>query len=168
MKVVRLSAPNTDRFTPQEIFLVLISVRGWVDIGRVILMKNFNETIGNRSRYLPVCSAVPQSHRPRVPHFIQLRKVKVKVKIQKSHYMPGESLRVPGGWDSQMSRQSAHESGKVVSPKCRPPWPPTKYSWYSYLLEAQSIAGPECDRKDYVNENFQWHDRESNPRPSSL
>jgi hypothetical protein len=28
---------------------------------------------------------------------------------------------------------------------------PRKYSWYSFLLETESIPGPWCDRKDYVN-----------------
>jgi len=32
---------------------------------------------------------------------------------------------------------------------------PRKYSWYSFLLEAESTPEPECGRKDYVNEKFQ-------------
>jgi hypothetical protein len=39
------------------------------------------------------------------------------------------------------SRQSAHEGSKVVSPTHRPPLPPRKYSWYSFLLEAESTPG---------------------------
>jgi hypothetical protein len=40
------------------------------------------------------------------------------------------------GWGSQISRQSAHEGGKVVSPTHRSLLPLRKYSWYSFLLGA--------------------------------
>ena len=46
------------------------------------------------------------------------------VEVKKSHYRPGQALMVPGGSDSQISRQSANEGGKVVSPRHRPPFPP--------------------------------------------
>jgi len=39
-------------------------------------------------------------------------------------------------------RQLAREAGKVVSPTHWPPLPPRKYSWYSYLLEAELTPGP--------------------------
>ena len=53
-KVVRLSA------------LVLISVRGWVNsrahstTERITSMKNSSDTVGNRNRDLPACSALRQ------------------------------------------------------------------------------------------------------------
>jgi hypothetical protein len=48
---------------------------------------------------------------------------KSKLEVKQSHYRPWQALRVPGGWGSQVLRQSAHEGGKVVSPMHRPPLP---------------------------------------------
>jgi hypothetical protein len=64
--------------------------------------------------------------------------------------------RVPGGWGFQISRQSAHEGGKVVSPTNLPPLPPRKYPRHSFLLEAESTPGSWWGRKDCVNEKFLW------------
>jgi hypothetical protein len=57
MNVARLWALDTGCFYPQ----------GHSAAGKIMSMKNSNDTIGNRSRDLLACSAVPQPLRHQVP-----------------------------------------------------------------------------------------------------
>jgi hypothetical protein len=44
-----------------------------------------------------------------------------------------QALKLPRVIGSQISRQPAHEDGKVVNHTHWPPLLPRKYSWYSFL-----------------------------------
>ena len=62
----RLRLPECGKVVSQVTFLVLIIVRGWghCAAGKIMTMKNPNYTIGNGTRDLPACSAVPQTTVP--------------------------------------------------------------------------------------------------------
>jgi len=87
-----------------------------------------------------------------IPTIIRKRSTNIlDIQIQ-PNYSPGEALRVPGGPRCQDNR---HMKVVRLSALCTGRLYPKKYSWYSFLLEAEPTLGPWCGRKDNVNENFQ-------------
>ena len=63
----------------------------------------------------------------------------VKVKKGKGTAIPLQAWTDPKG---STRLRLPNEGGKVVSRTHRPPLPPKKYSWYSFLLEPESTPGP--------------------------
>jgi hypothetical protein len=78
--------------------------------------------------------------------------------VNLSHYKPRQVLRVSGGLGSQISRQSAHEGGKAVSPMHRPPLRPSEIL---LLLISVSAAGRI---KSMKNSNDSIGNRTRDPR----
>jgi hypothetical protein len=73
--------------------------------GRIMSMKNSNDTMGNRSRDLPVCSAVPQPLRHRVPQWPS------KVKINSASSWFDDTLT----WRSSILRKLKYVTAPLVS-----------------------------------------------------
>jgi len=65
---------------------------------------------------------------------------------------------------SQISRQSAHEGGKVIRLTHRPPLLPRQHFWYSFLLETESTPDHSAAGRFMSIKNSNDH-RESKPRP---
>ena len=64
--------------------------------------------------------------------------------LKQSLYMPGKTQKC--------LEVEAHEGGKVASTTHRPPLPTRKYSFYLFLLEAESTPGAQWRWKDYVTD----------------
>ena len=67
-----------------------------------------------------------------------------KKKAKHSRYRP----EVPRGFQ-EVKVPRFHDNGtEWYTPAALTP---RKYSWYSFLLEAESTPGPQCDRKDFIS-----------------
>ena len=65
----------------------------------------------------------------------------VAVKGKAVHYRPEQAQRFPGIEGSQISWQM-HRMVVGCQPYAPATFTPKKYSWYSFLLEADSTLGP--------------------------
>ena len=63
------------------------------------------------------------------------------VKSKQCNYRPGETLKVPGGLGSQISRLLAHEGGKPVSPMHWPPLPPGNIPGTHFCYRLSRLQG---------------------------
>jgi len=74
-------------------------------------------------------------------------------------YVKGKAVPLQAWTGPEVSRKlrfpdfvtTAQDGGTVVSLTLRPLFTPKKYYWYSFLLEAESTPGPQCDRKDFMS-----------------
>jgi hypothetical protein len=68
----KLAAFTPRRYTWYSFLLEAESTQGHSAAGRIMSMKNFNDTIGNRSRDRQVCSSVPQPLCRRLPRKVHI------------------------------------------------------------------------------------------------
>ena len=115
--------------------------------GRVMSMKNSNDTIGNRTRDLPTCSSMPEpTALPRVPaklinplnaelnpicyllallrahHFLHISKIRVKSLILRllMSYIYGAPILDVSRSNTTTHRSRQYSSGRVISSSQRP------------------------------------------------
>jgi len=124
----------------------------------------------------PQLPFLPQCQRPSFTPIIYICKPSMewdrrkwflaRVTVKQSHYKPGQTLMVPGGWDSQISKQSTYEDGKDVSPTHRPP---LISKTFLLLISVGTWVNPRAlgRSEEYVNEKLQWHHWELNPGSST-
>ena len=111
----------------------------------------------NRALRYELNTLVQQNHTLQATIYISYETIAMSlILIKQTRYRPGQAQRLPWGWGFQISRQSANEGGKVVSPTHRPPLPQEIFL-VLISVRAESTPGSQCGRKDYVNEKFHWH-----------
>ena len=99
---------------------------------------------------------------------IALCRCLVVVNIKQSHYKPGQALRVPGGWGSLLSRQSANDGGKVASLIHCPPLPLKEIFLVLISLRGWVKARVVVQPEGLLQLKIAVTQSESKPRPSFL
>jgi hypothetical protein len=80
--------------------------------------------------------------------------VKVKVKAKQSFYRDGQAHKVPGSLGFQISRQSAHKCGKIVSPTHRTTLPQELFLILIYVVV--QLVDALCCKSEGREIDSQW------------